>query len=499
MRLRLLYSFRPWVYADVVVAGLAWENLQITFERLPTIAAAFAQYRAGEISYDAFKYLALDYVLHRGGPVLPLDGLVFGPDGFHNEPFFGPSLVLPTRKLRVFTLMLLRNMFDTDTLMHTVFPVSLQSDVELGAIYLRDALIRLRPKRIFFGDSVAILMTSKLAKKLYDFPERTGLEQAVLRILEDSMEFPPTYPPVGLSKLVPGREAYSPAEVVWSEDDGMRTVGPNMSAVQAAWDQLGGLGTVVVLKREYTEGGRGVSMILRQSDLAAGLEKVYERTGGVGLIDLDLKVRLFLQKEVPITNFIPAVFRFYAHRGQLIAGHLSRVEVATRFGGIGFVTLRDELSEQKAVEFIRLRNYTGFGTLKYWVGKGETWQLDFNPRFERQSCISGILIEKYGNSENAEERALVNKDPCAVFQLWSTGHKFQDCELPIILPAGIRFMDAMRVANLGMVPLAKDFIDMLTGGRYVWNLHRGDASCFRLHQNYLNNYVRDWKNQFEKQ
>jgi hypothetical protein len=469
---------------------------------IPSIAQQFQEYREGRIEYSTFRFLAVQNVLQvprtaegRYGGELPIDCLCFGPDGFHNEPFFCPSLYYPTKKLTVFTLMLKRNVFDTISVQHSVFPWCLQYDVVLGATYLRDALYQLRPKRVFFGDSSAILMTHKLAKTLYDMPKRSGLDDAVLRILEDSMEFPPTYPPLGLSKLIPGHETFAPQQIVIAEDDGFRSIRPNMSALVDAWNILG-RNRLAFVKKEYTEGGRAVAAFDNLAEAEKALARVFERNGGVGIVDQDLKTRLLLQRGVPLSKYTPTVFRFFSHHGKLITGHLSKVVVATRVAGIAFVTERHALAEQHATAFIKMRNYTGFGTLKFWIAENEAHMLDFNPRFERQQCINAVLIEKFGKSEKEEERGLIMRDPCSVFQLWVTGHTFAEGELPIFLPAGISFMDPMRVQNLGKVPEAARYIDMLYDSTYIWNLHRTDVDLWNLHYRFIEGHVREWKEMF---
>ena len=91
--------------------------------------------------------------------------MTFGPYGFHNEPFFAPSLTLPRRNLRVTALMMQREMFESSLLRQAVFPWSLQSDVDMGALYLRDAVSRMRPRYIFPGDSIAVLMIAKVKQR----------------------------------------------------------------------------------------------------------------------------------------------------------------------------------------------------------------------------------------------------------------------------------------------------------------------------------------------
>lgn len=58
---------------------------------------------------------SLNRVFHTGSLILA-DVITFGPYGFHNEPFFAPSLTLPKRNLRVTALMMQKEMFDSSFL-----------------------------------------------------------------------------------------------------------------------------------------------------------------------------------------------------------------------------------------------------------------------------------------------------------------------------------------------------------------------------------------------
>jgi hypothetical protein len=74
-----------------------------------------------------------------------------------------------------------------------VFPWSLQSDVELGALYLRDAVARMRPRYVFPGDSIGVLMIAKAASKLYEKTSRSGVEALVFDAFLKSTPWPPRW------------------------------------------------------------------------------------------------------------------------------------------------------------------------------------------------------------------------------------------------------------------------------------------------------------------
>jgi hypothetical protein len=87
----------------------------------------------------------------------------------------------------------------------------------------------------------------KVAVKLYQLERPGSRYHTVLRTMERcSPQWPPSYPPPVLSKLVPGHEAFAPPEVVVSEDDGYRLINGNQTRLEAAFEELGGS---VVLKK----------------------------------------------------------------------------------------------------------------------------------------------------------------------------------------------------------------------------------------------------------
>jgi hypothetical protein len=57
------------------------------------------------------------------------------------------------------------------------------------------------------------------------------------------------------------------------------------------------------------------------------------------------------------------------------------------------------------------------------------------------------------------------------------GRQYDLQQLPLMIKAGVKIMEAMRVVNMGMVKAAQRFVAVVEGGDYVWNMHRGDEVC----------------------
>ncbi len=467
--------------------GASWHELKPILSYSPAIWAAFEEFQRGMLpDYNAFKFRAMDIIFRMPEESIRADVITFGPYGFHNEPFFAPSLTLPLKNLRVTALMMQRDMFDSSMLRQAVFPWSLQSDAELGALFLRDAILRMRPRYVFPGDSIAVLMIAKAASRLYEMSCRSGLESMALEVFGRSSPWPPVYPAPTLSKLILGHEPHAPQEAVVAEDDGLRNIWPDFEQVGKAWDELGGRNQSVYLKKEYSEAGRGVAKPYDLADsLKHSLQKIYSRGDGIGYVDLDIKIRLFLQKEIRLKPHVrPMGFRIYANAGRIMAGHLSVVDTGTELYGVAYSTIRDEKVERSTAEFVRAINFTGFGAIWWWMGQDDRpYLIDFNPRMERHACINGAL-QAAGSPE-------IMNDPCTVLQRMAAGEVFDEAELPFMISAGFKYMEPMRVVNIGANHLAHAFVDLLRGiyVKYHWNIQPLDHDLFTLHKKNVENFL----------
>lgn len=474
--------------------GTSWEELEGIIEYHPLVAKLFRLFRQQRFfaDYGIFKNRAMGILMAQRAQA---DVLSFGPYGFHNEPFSVPSLVFPTGLLRVTSLMLEREFFATSSVMLAVFPWSLQNDVELGAAFLRDAIFRLQVKYVVPGDSIAVQMIAKAAVKLYELEQISVADVFVLQALERSMTWPPKYPPPTLSKLIPNHEFFAPIEEIVCENDGTGMIAPDMVKVAEIYDKVFKNETVF-LKKEYSEAGRGVKKVDSLQDLNSAFEYLFPRIDGIGLVDLDIKIRIFLQAKVSfaITEG-PRGFRFYAEGGIVYGAHVSRVIASTRLYGIIYETVRDRKVEVASFQFLRSINYTGFGALWWWkdAEKGKPYLIDFNPRMERHACLSAIF-PKLG-------------EPCTTFQLMKGGKHFSGgfitpagltvCFFLYILTNfyqnffGIRYMEPMRVVNMGFNPEYSYFVDLLRQEtEYPWNLQKGDEKLYAIHRLEVDNFVR---------
>ena len=464
--------------------GVTWREIERVLEWSPPILQLFKHRQSGLLpTFAAFKYRAIE---HMSKSALECHVLVFGPYGFHNEPFFAPGLALPEEKLKVSALIIEREIFDSSVVQMSTFPWSLQSDAHLGALFVRDVIIRTRARFIFSGDSIAVLMIAKLAVELNEISDPTIMDLFALACMKRSVSWPPLYPPPTLSKLIPGHEAFAPQEEIVCDNDGLTEIAPDLQRVREAWNRMG-KNVNVYLKKEFSEAGRGVARPHNESDILRVVQKIWSRSDGIGFVDLDVKIRIFLQREIKQSSGrSPVGFRFYAERGQIYGAHLSIVEMAVPLYGVSYATIRDIKVEQAGIDFIRAVNYTGFGALWFWQNEtAQPFLIDFNPRLERHACINAVLIAA-GNSEN------VSRDPCSVFQRRALGETFENESLPLIVDGGFRYLEPMRVLNLGLNPKANRFVALLRSPEHFWNLHQGDHDLYLLHRKNVDAFLQQW-------
>ena len=258
------------------------------------------------------------------------------------------------------------------------------------------------------------------------------------------------------------------------------------------------------MKKEFSEAGRGVVRPHNVTDVLRAIQKIWSRADGIGYVDLDVKIRIFLQREIiQHPGRSPVGYRFYAERGQVYGAHLSVIEHAVQLYGISYRTIRDAKVEQAAEAFIRAINYTGFGATWWWTNaEGKPHLIDFNPRLERHACINAAMVA-------ADDQANTRRDPCVLFQRLRQGEEFDAANLPEMVDAGellfsflsfflnfvcvgVRYYEPMRIVNIGMRPEAKKFVDILSDNGTFWNVHPHDHDLHRLHVVNVNNFVRDY-------
>ncbi len=239
---------------------MGWDALVPFFQQNQTVLELFLtlDLASGDYSRPAFEHFKHDvleslFLLRLGGA----DVITVGPNGFDNEPIFAPSLCRPTRLNRV-TMMVIKNLrVPSDCLDMAIFPWTLGYSGLWSALFLRDAVLHTGARWLVPGDSGGILIMGLLGVKLLELQD--SKYRSVLDALQrSSPQWPPTYPPQVLSKLVPGHEHFAPAEAVVSDDDAFHLIAGNMSRLDEAFQRLG---PTVVLKKEFSEAGRGVAMV----------------------------------------------------------------------------------------------------------------------------------------------------------------------------------------------------------------------------------------------
>ncbi len=418
-------------------------------------------------NYSHFHQLAVAWIAFGKGHGVPWTGqsalvtvLTVGPFGFDNEPVFAPNLALPSRAASVVCLVLEAFVFPTSSLSLAVFPWSLQLDVNWAAMYVRDVARLIEADWIFPADSAGILSLSRLATHIYE----SDKDDALKRALERSMPWPPTYPPLHLSKLMPGHEPFAPRECVVSDSDGLHYQSPDVAAVEKA---MAIVGPNAYAKREYSEASRGVAKDLSGSlsSALAAVAEVFPRASGVSTMDLELRVAIFMQQGVAlIAGVLPVAVRFFARGGEMLAGHVS---VAVE-SNIVYETIRHQLIEDATKELLKAVNYSGFGAAWWWRDNTQSEKpllIDFNARLERQACLTPVL----------EARDLITC-PCYSLQTGMIEEELFRSGAPHITRAGIRYMDPVRAMDSGRHRVLRLLRDEST----PWNVQRGDIVLHSL-------------------
>ena len=386
------------------------------------------------------------------------DVLIADPLGFKNEPVFGPSLVAP---FGISVVVLIPHMyhFPTSLLRLAVFPWTLQVDVELTAIFVKQLMLLLQPKWVLPSDEGGILALAKLGSRV-----REGIDFPFLvDCFKRSMTWPVVYPPPNLSKLVPGHELFAPKESVVSQDDGMRITSLNMQDVVENFCSFNST-KGVILKREYSENSRGVRWVSQESRIAEKVHALLKRQDGIGYMDLDLKVRLFFQARVQPTGNIGV--RFIAQQGRILAMSLSLVLEVRQEVALEYVTTRKPIVEERAAAFLREINYTGFGATWWWQGHSddEWFLIDFNARIERHACLGPVLPK----SEKVN-------DPCYLFQeLLRNNGTLNDIDgkrVPKVVSSGYEYRDPIRITK----KLSRD-MDLCNTN--LWNVNSFDVDLY---------------------
>lgn len=162
---------------------------------------------------------------------------------------FAPQLSYPTG-LRVVSMVVNHVRFPSSFVRNCVFPWSLQVDVELGALFLKDVLLLLKPRFAFPSDNAGIILMHKLGSKCEVDPALDPL----IPLFKNSLRYPVEYPPVTISKLIEGHEEFAPREEIVSECDGLHCIKMDISRIVEAWKRLG---PNTYLKREFSEASRG--------------------------------------------------------------------------------------------------------------------------------------------------------------------------------------------------------------------------------------------------
>jgi hypothetical protein len=416
--------------------------------------------------YAGFMRDAMTIMLFGDGFEDNIDGwentvLTVGPYGFDNEPIFAPGLALPQNNTKVVTLVLKEYVFPSSSVLMAEFPFTLQVDVDLAALFLRDAMQIIKPKWVFAADSAGVLVMGKLAVMLEE--NHAGFP-SVYEALQRSYAWPPTYPPPHLSKLLPGHEKFAPKEVIVSESDGLHLIQPDMEVALQALRTMKTSKTFI--KREYSEASRGVAQVFGEVGFEKAMVNVFPRATGMTSMDLDLKVRIFLQEGIVLSPRLrPVGFRFFAQAGKILAGHLSgSVE-----GNIVYETERNERVEEATIELIQATNYSGFGAAWWWRDvEGTPYLIDFNPRLERHTCLHAVLSQ-------AED---LEKDPCFAFQQGKILQQDYIKSAPHILRGGIRYMDPVRAMSGPKLQIQR--LLQRNPTNIPWNMQHGDGKLMEL-------------------
>jgi hypothetical protein len=277
--------------------------------------------------------------------------------------------------------------------------------------------------------------------------------------LERSLPQPFAYPPPYLSKLVPGHEAFATKEVICLDDDGLTNIDVDATRVAEAFQSFP-RDHFVMVKKEYSRNSAGVRLCSSGSQAVQHVRALMQRQGGVAAMDLDLKVRIFMQQAVAHCRSSFGT-RFYAQNGRILALQMSKVVNFSRKKTYHYVTLHDPQLQELAVNFTRAINYTGFGAA-WWCQSAAPAGfnlIDFNPRIERHACLHSVL--------SADQKPL---DPCYLFQQIVRGQvEPSQVVEPRVVPAGIFYFDPIRMGEL-QVTLKGEERDWTR-----WNVVREDA------------------------
>jgi hypothetical protein len=378
----------------------------------------------------------------------PTDVLVVAPFYYRNEPVFGPSLVSPLG-VSVTCLIPIEYFFPTSLLRFSGFPWTLQIDVDLTALFVRQVMLLMRPKMVITSDDAGILVLARLGSKL-------GPSSPLLDCFKRSMTWPVVYPPPSLSKLIQGHENFAPKEVVVSESDGLHWISLDGQRLEAALETLNT--SMAYVKREYSKDSKGVQLYTKANKIGAG--KVFFRQEGVEVLDLDLKVRLFLQE--PARPSVAIGARFFATQGEVIGMALSERTQVRGDAAVRYITRRNPVIEQHTLDFVRAINYTGFGATWWWPtwkNQSEWVLIDFNARIERHACLGPILPES--EREN---------DPCIIFQKHLRGEKLSGLTF---VAENIEYRDPIRLAE-------NKFFDDLLCNSTDWNINSADEALWEF-------------------
>jgi hypothetical protein len=455
---------------ELIASGKSCFGASVEATLLPLLPACVVELYREASSYADFQKAAIAWIALGKGfglaweknvtkPVI----LTVGPFGFDNEPVFAPNLVLPTHVSSAVALVLEAFVFPTSSLTLAVFPWSLQLDVAWAALYVRDVGRLVGARWVLPADSGGILTIAKLASELYINDRSHPLVPALQR----SAPWPPSYPPPHLSKLVPGHEAFAPREFVVSDSDSLHVSHIDNTVVAEALDAVGQFGFA---KREFSEASRGVAKDLCGTFECAmqAVNSVFPRALGISSFDYELRVAIFMQQNVAMqSGVLPVAVRFFAHAGQVIAGHTS---VAVE-SNIVYQTIRDEAAEAATFGFVRAINFTGFGAAWWWKDAAREnlpLLIDFNARLERQACLTPVLAP----------RDLISC-PCHALQTGLLEDELYLSSGPHLSRAGVRFMDPTRA--MGTPP---DEVLRFLGERQQhtaqWNTQRGDVALYSL-------------------
>ncbi len=76
----------------------------------------------------------------------------------------------------------------------------------------------------------------------------------------------------------------------------------------------------------------------------------------------------------------------------------------------------------------------------------------------------------------------------------------EESKLPLIVKEGFKYMEPMRVVNLGPTIQAQAFVDLLKGTyvKYHWNIQPLDEALFSLHKQNVDNFLLEYEEKVVK-